>query len=407
MPTSTYQYVKTFKEDIVDAIRDITEAHGGDVPMDYWEDGHHFQYTKGMGKGRSFYAAGQLHRHCRTKGHTDHAWSKSPVGERMRSDMMQYLILLRAMHDMFPGGKYNPQDPARDGDVSQVIAILRQVLTRVKIAFENYETTNVFVDPDFSFASIPPGLPGVSSLPSVGASPPPVPSPPPSTQPRPDHEWFFSPEKPPRTTYRHRARQGTSRANRTKTSKASTAPSTLTPANRADLDSATSSSAESLTSSSRKRFEELPAKRKQTSQTSTALFTPSYQLLTPANRADLGSATSSSTKSLTSSSRKRFEDLATKRKRGVESEEHTPSRPPKKLRDLGTLDISDDEADQGVGSSSMRKGKGKMKALDLGSKNDASSPVRKGRRILSDIVLAADSEGEEDDVSSPLKPLSF
>ncbi|KAJ8073319.1 hypothetical protein PM082_022996 [Marasmius tenuissimus] len=348
-----YEAVKAFKEDVCDVIFDITEAYGGDVPADEVEGECIVDYCKGQGKGKSFLAAGQLHKYCKKKTHS-HAFQQSVAGERMKVKPMRWMLMLRAIHDILPGKKYNPQDAAREADVEMVLGVLRQVLTRVKVAFENFETTGVFDEPDISMPAQPRRLLGSSSKsptkPLAQPASPQAPSfPPPST-----HQWFFTPAKPPPSkTYHHRIR-----------------------------------------------------KTKAISGTPRASTSRLHQRA-PATRASLGSATSTnaSTQSSTPTSTKTLAALAAKRKQGTEGMDSTPSRPSKKLRSLGTLDISDDEADQSGSGSSLRKDKGKMKALDVRNINDTNSPMRKGRGILKDIVLAPDSDEEEDDDFSPVKPL--
>ncbi|KAJ8092546.1 hypothetical protein PM082_023800 [Marasmius tenuissimus] len=306
-----YEAVKAFKEDVCDVIFDITEAYGGDVPADEVEGECIVDYCKGQGKGKSFLAAGQLHKYpCFS---AVRGWGK----DEGQADALD--VDVEGDPRYSSGKKYNPQDAAREADVEMVLGVLRQVLTRVKVAFENFETTGVFDEPDISMPAQPRRLLGSSS----------------------------------NKTYHHRIR-----------------------------------------------------KTKAISGTPRASTSRLHQRA-PATRASLGSATSTnaSTQSSTPTSTKTLAALAAKRKQGTEGMDSTPSRPSKKLRSLGTLDISDDEADQSGSGSSLRKDKGKMKALDVRNINDTNSPMRKGRGILKDIVLAPDSDEEEDDDFSPVKPL--
>ena len=243
-----------------------------------------------------------------TNGEHPHAYRKQLVigSPRPSSRMLQWLSFMRAMHDMFPSGKYNPKDPATEDEVEAVLRILRAALATVRVAFTNYHETGQWEEPNLEFADpilIPASSPEVSStalplLPSLLSRS----SPPPATQPRTCVEWLLTPTK---RLSKHPMHSGGS-------------PSTPS-----------------------------------TSSTVTSLFSP-VSMVSPGTTPD------------TSTSKSTLDPFATKGKRKYQSTEGTPTRPTKKPKCkfcsfcspynsahfsslvLGTIDLTTEDCDAGV-----------------------------------------------------------
>ncbi|KAL0059573.1 hypothetical protein AAF712_013663 [Marasmius tenuissimus] len=201
--------VLMLKSDIKNTILDILLNNEGGIPPDrvernLFEDVETpciTSYGVHLGDTGAFKNAGRRFKYCKEEEH-EHSYCRGSWGDPIPEQMLKSLRFLQALNDILLGTCYNSGDPAKKEDVEEVLAILRQMVARTRVAFIEYEETGLYNAPNLALADrvvvTPPPSPQLPVV-SSPTPPPPLPLlpspflpsyPPPASQPRTISDWL-------------------------------------------------------------------------------------------------------------------------------------------------------------------------------------------------------------------------